>query len=206
MSTQRGLRGCLELIWTLRTSTVCKNSSHKTASTCCLWAAQECLKNTPPAGLQHSGFWEKPGTKVPAKGKVTSKQKVNSAFGTLSGSAGNWGWRSRFPRLSGLAHPSGSSCGKHVGFMHKHALAASSPRTAHQPLTICLHRRCKISASKTPALPTGSKGLLNSLEWKREIFPYNVNLECEAGGSDQTEAGKHLWLIPGIKDLMWHHW
>lgn len=30
-------------------------------------------------------------------------------------------------------------------------------------LTICLHSMCSISEIKIPALPTGSKGLLNSL-------------------------------------------
>lgn len=42
-------------------------------------------------------------------------------------------------------------------------------------LTICLHSRCSISENKMAALPTGSSGLLNSLQ-KQNKSPLDAKL------------------------------
>lgn len=51
-------------------------------------------------------------------------------------------------------------------------------------LTICLHSMCSISEIKIPALPTGSKGFLNSLWTNRETYENIQGLlsKCETCG------------------------
>lgn len=61
--------------------------------------------------------------------------------------------------------------------------------------TICLHRRCRISESKTPALPTGSRGLLNSLQRKRSKMAATQPLPPR----DRELLYARLWQLNGTR-------
>lgn len=142
------------------------------------------------------------------KGKAMRKQKVNSTFWNLVRLGWKLGVRGSFPKWAGLAGPSLHVLTWAWWRFHawtEHCIHSSLWRTQHGALTICLHRRCKISASKTPALPTGSKGLLNSLEWKKNrcfsviICIWDVNLGVVIKLRQEISfnfcQGGRIWLI-----------
>lgn len=64
-------------------------------------------------------------------------------------------------------------------------------------LTICLHSRCSISENKMAALPTGSSGLLNSLQ-KQNKSPLDAKLNpdsCSLCGAGMTATTVHCQTV-----------